>query len=1055
MKIAHIADIHILALHRHDEHREALSFVAKECKKLDVDIILIGGDVWHTKTIGISPEYIDLLSNSLLELSKVAPVHIFLGNHDFNVTNKNRQDAISPIVNALNNRKIKLYKNSGVYNIYPKVNLCVFSIYDEENWNIVKPISGDYNIACYHGAVKNAATDTGWISDSNIDVEMFEPFQLGLLGDLHTSQFLGYRDYALDDGSTVSRPWIGYCGSLLQNNYGETGDKGFLVWDIKLDKKFHDVSFIKVPAKHEYITVDWQGSIEETIQAVSQLSEGLRVRIKSDEALSYANTNALQQLLQQQCAAHEVTFKVDSTKHKNDIDTIKIDGKSMHRNDIRNFDTLFGLLKDYYSNIDQSEFVAMEKILKKYMNQTCTEDDVPRGVTWSVDNMKFDNVLAYGEDNNIDFSKLNSLVGLFGPNKIGKSSFICSLLYTLFNVTDRGTIPACDMINNNKNSCYSSVNFSVDSKKYFIERQSIKTVDKKGVHSSTSVNLFNVDEQGVRSDLNAEQRKDTEKVIRKLIGTVDDFTLLNVSVQDGMKDFIYEGPTARKTLVSRILDIDYFDKLYDLAKDDVNSLKSNVKLFAKRDWNTEIEELNKKSIEIEGLLKDINSKIEQKEHSIKCFHEELGTLKTTTNSVEEINKIRVELDKLENQKTSIINRKLATINKKEETKVRLASLDDMEDASINVDELKKKLEECRKLECEYNSNNNKLSIEKQKLATQERSLLKLLDVPCGDQFPGCKYIKDSHKDKKSIEKQKSLVAELNKKVEAVLSELNVLNNLQISKRIDRIEKVKNARRLVSEAIIRCDSELELVGREEELNDTATNSYTIRLGELESSVDETKQERIIELKSLLNKINSELKTLEFDRVRLERDIGSTSNKLETTTKEQKEHKERLTEYRTYELLSAALSKKGLPSKVLKSQLPIVNSEIANILSGVLNFNITLELDEALNTLNIFLNDEKSKRRIEVCSGMEKVIASLAIKVALRNVSTLPQLDMLILDEGFSDLDEAGVEACSALLKSLKRYYKSVIIVTHIEALKDVVDDTIEISRVDGYTRLNYV
>ena len=73
----------------------------------------LAGDIVHSKTQGISPELIDCLSWWFTNLSKICDVHVVLGNHDGILHNKSRQDAISPIINALNIPNIKLYKSSG------------------------------------------------------------------------------------------------------------------------------------------------------------------------------------------------------------------------------------------------------------------------------------------------------------------------------------------------------------------------------------------------------------------------------------------------------------------------------------------------------------------------------------------------------------------------------------------------------------------------------------------------------------------------------------------------------------------------------------------------------------------------------------------------------------------------------------------------------------------------------------------------------------------------------------------------------------------------------
>ena len=127
-------------------------------------------------------------------MAEVADVHITLGNHDFNLMNKARQDAISPIVEALGNPRIHLYKASGTYEIVPGYVLGVFSLFDPENWDSVKPVPDKVNIACYHGPVAGAMTESEWLVDEEgITVDFFKAWDFVFLGDIHKFQFLAAR----------------------------------------------------------------------------------------------------------------------------------------------------------------------------------------------------------------------------------------------------------------------------------------------------------------------------------------------------------------------------------------------------------------------------------------------------------------------------------------------------------------------------------------------------------------------------------------------------------------------------------------------------------------------------------------------------------------------------------------------------------------------------------------------------------------------------------------------------------------------------------------------
>jgi DNA repair exonuclease SbcCD ATPase subunit len=141
-------------------------------------------------------------------------------------------------------------------------------------------------------------------------------------------------------------------------------------------------------------------------------------------------------------------------------------------------------------------------------------------------------------------------------------------------------------------------------------------------------------------------------------------------------------------------------------------------------------------------------------------------------------------------------------------------------------------------------------------------------------------------------------------------------------------------------------------------------------------------------------------------------------------------------------------------IVASQLPIINAEITKILQGIVDFNVELVLDdETGDSLEIYINYGDSRRPIELGSGMEKTIASIALRVALINVSSLPKPDFFVLDE-IGNLDAAQVEACNRLLVSLKHYFRTIILITHVDGAKDIADHVIEITRDEKDSRVTY-
>ena len=190
MKFAHIADTHIRNLKYHYEYKEVFKRLYERLREEKVDYIIHCGDIAHTKT-QISPEFVQMCADFLSNLANIAPTYVILGNHDGNLKNASRQDALTPIADALDNENLFLLKNSGETPLDNGVTLNVLSVFDRDNWQ--DPSDPDrINIALYHGSVSGVKTDTGWVMEhGENDISIFDNFDFGFLGDIHkTNQSL-------------------------------------------------------------------------------------------------------------------------------------------------------------------------------------------------------------------------------------------------------------------------------------------------------------------------------------------------------------------------------------------------------------------------------------------------------------------------------------------------------------------------------------------------------------------------------------------------------------------------------------------------------------------------------------------------------------------------------------------------------------------------------------------------------------------------------------------------------------------------------------------------
>ena len=334
------------------------------------------------------------------------------------------------------------------------------------------------------------------------------------------------------------------------------------------------------------------------------------------------------------------------------------------------------------------------------------------------------------------------------------------------------------------------------------------------------------------------------------------------------------------------------------------------------------------------------------------------------------------------------------------------------------------------------------------LKSDKREVKKLSDVPCGDSFPTCKYIISAHRAEKSmLEKQDDLkstrkyATALKREIKKLLAE-NVEEKLREKNSHD--QKIVHVNQRLSEvdiSIVKMESNLRNIVRRKTEATSLLDKMRMNLCD-----DDTAKQRelLIKKKKIAEQKRSEAKQkIQY----LSERIGLLTAEIEQLRKDRIAYEENNFHYNAINLLCKSLSRDGIPLQIVKKKLPIINSEISNILTGVTGF--TVELESNNQGMDIMLDYGDSRRVIECCSGMEKMMSSLAIRTALVRVSSLPKSDMLIIDEGFGALDASNVEACTSLLRSLTKTFRTILIISHIDTVKDVVDNIIEISTSTGH------
>ena len=1047
-KIAHLADTHIKNLKFHYEYKKVFEQLYDILRKENVDYIVHCGDIAHTKT-QISPEFVELCSDFFSNLAKIAPTYIILGNHDGNLKNSTRQDALSPIVKALALPDLHLLKNAGETVLEPDLALNVLSVFDEDNW-VAPSDTSRINVALYHGSVSGVKTDTGWVMDhGDHDIGVFAGHDYALLGDIHkTNQIL----------DTEGR--VRYCGSTVQQNHGETNDKGFLIWEIE-DKNEFRVSHHVLLNPKPFVTIEL--TPKGRMPRGTKIPVGARLRLVSNNNLPLDVMRKAVEVAKHRFEPESITFLNRAAGERG---TVEI-GAGFKVENLRDKGVQENLIREYLTDYEPTEEM-LERVFelnRKYNSQIEETEEVARNVNWNINKFEWDNLFNYGEGNSVDFTNLNGIVGIFGKNYSGKSSIIDGMLYTMFNTTSKNERKNYNIINQNKKDCHGMVELQVGDKTYTIERKSEKYVKKlKGEvtnEARTFLEFSGLDPvMGEETSLNGTTRNETDAHIRKRFGTVEDFLLTSMSSQLDSLSFIKEGSTRRKEILAKFLDLDIFEKKFKLAHEDGADLKGVLRRVGDTDYNNDIALAE---VQHEEAQKDLSNEIaacDELRKQLVIAEQERMVL---TGQIDSIPAERLDIKNLLETKSELEKKigktDINIVELKQENSEYNKELKNYDDflTTIDIEVLLAKKEEYDKFKQKYEDAVNEARLMDNDYKSMSKKLDLLDEVPCGDKFPTCQFIRDAHvaaAELPSLEVEiverietakdyKARVVSVNsaEMIELIENYNNTIirkNNIEIEKRDNKVSieklyaKIKSYRGALRETT-------EKIGLYEEKKDLIKNieSLIAARDEVERKAEKTKAD-ISEVEESINLHH--------------RQLGSMEQKVEDLKQKREDLDEIREEYAAFDLFMRCTHSNGIAYDIIKKRLPVINSEVAKVLSNIVDFDVFFQEDG--RKLDILIKHPSHEPRpIEMGSGAEKTVAAMAIRLALLSVSSLPKGNIFILDEPGTALDADNMEGFIRILQLIKMYFKTVILISHVDSLKDIVDVEITIDKKDGFARVN--
>tara|TARA_B100000497_G_scaffold104082_1_gene119559 strand:+ start:1205 stop:4342 length:3138 start_codon:yes stop_codon:yes gene_type:complete len=1039
-KIYHIADVHIRNYKRHKEYKAVFKKLLKYLKS-NVDehsLIYLAGDIVHSKN-DMSPELIALVSDLFRGCADIAPTIVITGNHDANLNNDARLDALTPIVDAMNHPNLMYWKDTGIYT-FGGIQFSVLGVYGSpEDWILADSMDGDYKIALHHGAVASAVTDLNWnIENEFVTPKIFKGFDLALLGDIHKKQYL-------DAEKTVA-----YAGSLIQQNHGEGIDHGLLVWDIETKES----QYVRIENDIAYATIEVDGGKILTDKSyVDRLPRNLRLRIKYSNC-TYADVQNVVQTLKSRHKLLETTvMKV------NDYNYARNTNKTV-LGDVRDVEYQNQLITNWIQDGDESDLVDIDGVrhINRVMNTRLKSEHVlVRNVVWKMGLFEFSNMFSYGTSNSVNFSNYGGIQGLFAPNASGKSTLLDAVTFCLFDKCSR-TWKAKDILNNRKTKFKCKLQFELNHETYIIER--IGTKHKKTGHVKVNVKFGKMTPDGYVS-LNGHDRDGTNRIIRGYVGTYDDFLLTALSTQNDNKNFIFKSQRERKDLLNSFLDISIFEDLYVAAKNEVRDKAAMVKTL-EYDINTEQYDGLENQIKlIQEQFHETSGSYESADRNAHIVNDEINQLIKQIQNVDETIDLESVLNKLQQVRITVDETKLKT----ESTEIRISEAESaMAEitsilSSIDIHELIRSESDVEALRTEVGDIKNNVKSLKLQLEQIDKQITHLNNH---EYDPECDYcLKNPFViEAKDALKLRPEVAEVyNTQTLTLQSATATYNELKETVQQKRVLYDTNSK-------LSQDTSHELDLLKSKL--AAAQQMLSQLQETELTLNKQiaqyeKQEAVHKNNKQLNIAIGNLKSQYTESVatskRLHNNLMDLNTRLisnKTTYDAFISKQQQLTdlydEVAMYESYCKAISKYGVPYLLLKKVLPVIQDEVNQILNHIVDFYVTLEADD--KNINCYIHyNEDVEWPVELASGMERFMISVAMRAALINVSNLPRPNFLAIDEGFGVADSEHMQKVGMLFEYLRSRFDFILCITHIDTLKDAVDSQITIERTgDGFSKI---
>ncbi|HUV74771.1 MAG TPA: SMC family ATPase [Anaerolineae bacterium] len=217
----------------------------------------------------------------------------------------------------------------------------------------------------------------------------------------------------------------------------------------------------------------------------------------------------------------------------------------------------------------------------------------------------------------------------------------------------------------------------------------------------------------------------------------------------------------------------------------------------------------------------------------------------------------------------------------------------------------------------------------------------------------------------------------------------------------------------------------------------------------------------ELTRAMGELQAQIQRLDLELNHVRQKVGGAQQKLDhcqylekEKAKLEQQHAEASSSSYLYEQLKLAFGKRGIQAMIIETVLPEIEEGANELLGRMTDGRMSVQFESQRETkagtisetLDIQVGDELGTRSYDLFSGGERYRLDFAIRIAISQLLARragARLETLILDEGFGSQDAAGRERLVEAINSIQGDFGLVLVVTHIEELKEQFPARIEV------------